>query len=69
MNKTDCASEKLSSRAIGVMILPLVLFLGVICNVVLPILGSVFVLPLLILSGVLIFAPESRVCRFINSRP
>jgi hypothetical protein len=67
MNKDDCSNEKLSSRAIGLMILPVAIFLMVICNIVLPILGSVFALPLFILSGAFIVAPESRVCQLINS--
>ena len=59
MNKDDCFSEKVSTRFIGLMILPVAIFLTVIVNIALPILGMVFAAPLLILSGVLIAAPES----------
>ena len=65
MNKSDCLSEKISSRTIGLLILPLALILGFIGFVIVPVLGVFFALPLFVLSGAFIFAPESRVCKLI----
>ncbi len=69
MNRADCSSEKVSSRFIGFMILPIAIFMAVIVNIALPILGLILAAPLLIFSGVLIVAPESRICRLISRRP
>ena len=65
MNKSDCVSEKVSSRTVGFVILPLALLLGFIGAIIVPILGVVFAAPLLILSGVFIAAPGSKVCRLV----
>jgi hypothetical protein len=65
MNKLDCFSEKMSSRALGFVLLPIALFLAFIGGIILPVIGIFFALPLLILSGVLIFAPQSKACRLI----
>ncbi|MEJ2096837.1 MAG: hypothetical protein P8Y38_06795 [Deltaproteobacteria bacterium] len=68
MNQVECFSAKLSSRTLGIVILPLALFLGFVGAIVLPIVGGVFALPLLIMSGVLVFAPESKACRLITEK-
>lgn len=65
MNKSECLSEKISSRAVGLLILPLALLLGFIGFIIVPVLGAFFALPLFALSGMFLFAPESRVCRLI----
>jgi hypothetical protein len=65
MNKNDCISEKVSSRTVGIIILPLALFIGFIGALIVPVLGLFFAVPLLVLSGVFIAAPESKVCRLI----
>ena len=65
MDKSQCLSEKISSRTIGLLILPLALLLGFIGFVIIPVLGLFFALPLFVLSGMFLFAPESRVCKLI----
>jgi len=66
MNKIDCLSEKFSARTLGVFLLPFTLFLAFIGGLVLPVIGFFFALPLVIMSGTLIFAPESKACQLIT---
>jgi len=68
VNQIECFSAKMSSRTLGIIILPLALFLAFIGAIVLPIVGFLFALPLLIMSGVLVFAPESKACRLITEK-
>jgi hypothetical protein len=65
MDKMDCKSEKISSRTVGLIILPLALFIGFIGSLIVPVLGLFFAIPLLVLSGVFIAAPQSRVCKLL----
>jgi hypothetical protein len=55
----------MSSRVLGIILLPISLFLGAIGGIMLPIIGFFFALPLLLMSGALLFAPESKACRLI----
>ena len=66
MNKIDCLSEKISARTLGVFLLPVALFLAFMGGLFLPVIGFFFALPLVILSGALLFAPESKACRLIT---
>jgi len=66
MNKHDCRSEKLSSRTLGVILLPLALLLAFVGGLVLPMVGIFFAVPLLLLSSVLLLAPESKTCQLIR---
>jgi hypothetical protein len=66
MNKTECFSEKISARTLGLFILPFALALALVGGIILPIIGFFFALPLLVLSGALLFAPESKTCRLIT---
>jgi hypothetical protein len=68
MNKIDCFSAKMSSRTLGFVLLPFALFLAFVGGVVLPVVGFFFALPLLVMSGVLMFAPESKACRLITEK-
>ena len=68
MNKLDCTSEKLSSRALGVLLVPLALLLAFAGSLVLPVVGLFFAVPLLLMSGVLLSAPESKACRLIREK-
>ena len=68
MNKLDCTSEKLSSRALGVLLVPLALLLAFAGSLVLPVVGLFFAVPLLLMSGVLLLAPESKACRLIRGK-
>jgi len=68
MNKIECFSAKMSSRTLGVFILPFALFLALVGGIVLPVIGFFFALPLLVMSGVLLLAPESKACRLITEK-
>ena len=65
MNKYDCKSEKVSSRTVGLIMLALAVILGGIGGIIIPVLGFVFAVPLLVLAGLFLFAPETKVCRLI----
>jgi hypothetical protein len=65
MNKSDCVSEKISSRLVGLIILPFALALGFIGALIVPVLGLFFAVPLLVLAGGFIVAPESKVCKLL----
>jgi hypothetical protein len=65
MNKYDCKSEKTSSRTVGLVMLVLAVIIGLIGGVIIPVFGFLFAVPLLILAGLFLVAPESRVCRLI----
>lgn len=66
MNRSDCDSEQLSSRAIGLFVLPFVLLFAIAANVFLPIVGLFFTIPLLIINVLFILAPKSEACRLIS---
>ena len=65
MNKYDCKSEKVSSRTVGLIMLALAVILGGIGGIIIPVLGFIFAVPLLVLAGLFLFAPETKVCRLI----
>ena len=65
MNKYDCKSEKVSSRTVGFIMLVLAAILGGIGGIIIPVLGFLFAVPLVVLSGLFFFAPETKVCRLI----
>lgn len=66
MNNTDCKSEKISSRSLGILLLPLALVIAFFGSLVLPIIGLFFAVPLLLMSIILLFAPESKACKLIR---
>ena len=68
MNRTDCDQEKISSRTIGFIILPVGLLLALASFALLPIFGLIFALPILILSVVFIAAPQSKVCKLLTGK-
>ncbi len=65
MNKLDCDVEKLSSRMIGLLILPFAIALGAIGFLVLPVVGLFFSIPLFLLAITFLVSPDSKVCRLI----
>ena len=65
MNRQTCTNEKWSSRAIGLLVMPLALALGLLGFLILPVVGLFFAVPLFILSVAFIVAPQSPVCRLI----
>jgi uncharacterized metal-binding protein len=68
MNKSDCKQEKISSRALGFIVLPFALLVAFAGFMVIPIIGIIFALPLLGFAGILLAAPESKVCRLITGK-
>ena len=68
MNRSECQNEKLSSRTVGLILLPLGLLLGGVGFLVLPVFGVFFAVPILLLSAVLLFAPESSACKLIMGK-
>ena len=68
MKKIDCEVEKISSRTIGLFILPLALALGALGFLILPVVGLFFSIPLFILSIGFLAAPESKVCKLLLGR-
>ena len=68
MNRTDCRREKISSRTVGFILLPIALFLAFAGFMVIPIVGIIFALPVLAFAAILIVAPESKVCRLISDK-
>jgi hypothetical protein len=68
MDRTDCLRDKLSSRTVGFILLGFSLLIAFAGFLIVPVLGVFFALPLLILAGVFIAAPESKVCRLITGK-
>lgn len=65
MNKFRCTAEKTTLKTLGFILLPFVLFFVVVANVVLPIIGLFFALPLVILNVLLMSAPKSKTCELL----
>ena len=68
MNQNDCRNVKLSSRAVGTLILFSSLLLFAVGMIVIPLAGGLFAIPLLLLGIGMIAAPDSRACRLILNR-
>ena len=68
MRRFECETDKLSSRVIGLVVLPLALAVAFIGSLILPVVGLVFSIPLFILAIVLLVAPESRACKLLLRR-
>ena len=68
MNKRECETEKLSSRAVGIVLLPVAMMLGFLGFLMLPVVGLFFSVPLFALSFMFIAAPESETCRLMLRR-
>jgi len=65
MNKFRCTAEKTTLKTLGFILLPFVLFFVVVANVVLPVIGMFFALPLVILNILLMSAPKSKTCELL----
>ena len=68
MKRSDCVNEKVSSRTVGLIILPFALLIGLVGAVLVPIFGFLFSAPFLVLAIVFLKAPESKVCKLLLSR-
>lgn len=69
MNKSDCVREKISNRAIRFLVVVFALLLTLVTTVFFPFFGLIFALPIFILGGIFLFAPESKVCRLLIKDP
>ena len=65
MDKYKCVAEKTTLKSLGLILIPFVLFFVVAANIVLPIIGLFFALPLVILNVLLISAPKSKTCALL----
>lgn len=65
MDKLKCAAEKTTLKTLGFILMPFVLFFVVVANIVLPVVGLFFALPLIILNILFIRAPKSKTCELI----
>jgi hypothetical protein len=65
MSKLKCAAEKMTLRTLGIILLPFVLFFVVLANIVLPVAGMFFALPLIILNALFLIAPKSKTCQLL----
>ena len=65
MTKLKCASEKLTLRTLGLILLPFVLFFAFVANVVLPVFGFFLAIPLFVFTGIFLAAPKSKTCRLL----
>lgn len=61
----DCIKEKLSARAVGLLILPIALIVGFFFIMIVPIFGFFLALPLILFSLMFLFAPESKICQLV----
>ena len=65
MSKLRCAAEKMTLKTLGVILLPFVVFFVVVANIVLPVVGFFFALPVIILNVLLVTAPKSKTCQLL----
>lgn len=65
MSKLRCAAEKMTLKTLGVILSPFVLFFVVVANIVLPVVGFFFALPVIILNVLLVTAPKSKTCQLL----
>jgi len=65
MSKMKCAAEKMTLKTLGLVLSPFVIFFVVVANIVLPVVGFFFALPLIILNVLLVSAPKSKTCELL----
>ncbi len=68
MNKNECQNERLSSRTVGIIIIVASLLLFAIGSVIIPVVGSLFAIPFLILGIGMIAAPDSKACKLVMDK-
>jgi hypothetical protein len=68
MNKNECQNERLSSRTVGIIIIVASLLLFAIGSVIIPVVGSLFAIPFLILGIGMIAAPDSKACKLVMGK-
>lgn len=68
MNKNECESQRFSSRMVGIIIIIASLLLFAIGSVLIPVVGSLFAIPLLILGIVMVAAPDSKTCQLVLTK-
>lgn len=68
MSKTECFYDRVSSRTVGAVVFIFSLLLAIVGTIVLPVFGFFFALPLIILAGMFVFAPDSKACRLLSAK-
>ncbi|WP_373498309.1 hypothetical protein [Desulfococcus sp.] len=68
MSKTECFYDKVSSRSVGAVVFIFSLLLAIVGTIVLPVFGFFFALPLIIMAGFFVFAPDSKACRLLSAK-
>jgi hypothetical protein len=66
MNVKDCIQEKRSSRVLGFLAIPFVLFLTAPLMLLFPVIGIGVALTGFVISAVFVLAPQSAECRLIS---
>ena len=66
MDHNTCFTEKISLRTFGLLLLPLTILIAAIGMLVVPLFGVLLALPVLILTGLMIQAPPSDLCRIAS---
>ena len=65
MEKNECLKTKISSRMMGLIILPFALMVAFFGALIIPLFGLFFAVPLFALSTMFLLAPESKACRIL----
>ena len=65
MDKNACQTERFSSRTVGTIIILASLLLFAIGSILIPVVGSLFAIPLLVLGIALIVTPDSKACKLV----
>jgi hypothetical protein len=68
MKNNTCQSERFSSRTVGTIIILASLLLFAIGSILIPVVGSLFAVPLLILGIAMIVTPDSKACKLVLSK-
>ena len=68
MDKEQCGSQRTVSRMVGLIIIIVSLLLLGVGLMIIPVVGSLFAIPFLILGVVMIAAPDSKTCQLVLSR-
>jgi hypothetical protein len=63
MKKDACTRDKNTSRAIGLVLLPLALVLSIPLMLMIPVIGALAAAAVLALAGIFVMAPKGEACR------
>lgn len=68
MDKDTCQSERFSSRTVGTIIILASILLFAVGSILIPVVGSLFAIPLLILGIAMIVSPDNKACKLVLSK-